>query len=288
MPQPPSLHSAQQVQPHSVLDQVRGVFPDLETETLLEPHGPKHAGRVLDEAQVVKHPDRSVLDVPSSAEKIQQLAEVIRIEAHGQGVHGEIPAIHIQLDGTEFDGGQGRRAFVVFRASGGDVHLESVGKDKNGRLELFVGAVPASSKPRIIPREFDAVAFHDDVHIEVVPPEEHVPDETAYDERLDIEPVGDASQIPKHFREVPREPSRHDLQDIFALVGGSRMQSPEHVLFPPDALGLEIPEDVRPGHRSNEPVPVHDRHEALGVIDDDPLHVGNGVSGAAVWKSVVM
>jgi hypothetical protein len=42
----------------------------MKTEALFEADGAKHAGRILDERQVVQHPDDTLLDILLAAEMI--------------------------------------------------------------------------------------------------------------------------------------------------------------------------------------------------------------------------
>ena len=72
---------------------------DLEVEALLEADGPEDARRILDERQIVQNADRPFLEIPPSAEEVEELAEFALTQPDCERVDREVAAVEVLLDG---------------------------------------------------------------------------------------------------------------------------------------------------------------------------------------------
>ena len=59
----------------------------------------KEPGRVVDEGEVVQHPDDTGLEVAEAAEEVHEPAEVLTLEGDGHCVDREVAAVEILADG---------------------------------------------------------------------------------------------------------------------------------------------------------------------------------------------
>src|SRR2546427_8557270 len=91
------------------LEQDQRVFLDAEAEPLLKADGSKHTGRVVHEAAGVEDADDLVFEIAQAAIEIDELTEPAHVQADGQRVDGEVPAVEGVLDRTRLYRGQGGR-----------------------------------------------------------------------------------------------------------------------------------------------------------------------------------
>src|SRR5439155_2427660 len=117
------------------LEQGERVCLDTEAEPLLKADGSKDAGRVVHEATGMEDAEDLVFEIAQASIEIHELTEAARVQADGQGVDREVPAVEIVLDRTWFDRVESAWMSVGFPASGGHVQLEAIRKDDQGRGE---------------------------------------------------------------------------------------------------------------------------------------------------------
>src|SRR2546422_10440730 len=134
------------------LEQVQRVFLDTEAEPLLKADGSKHTGRVVHEAAGVEDADCFRLEIAQAAIEIHELAEAAHVQADGQRVDREVPAVKVGLDRTRVDRGQGGRVSVRFAPGGGHVQLETIREDDEGRAEILDDLPPRTVKVGQTPR----------------------------------------------------------------------------------------------------------------------------------------
>ena len=115
-----------------------GLLSNPETEPLFKTDGPQNSRRVFDKTQVVQDPDYFLLDVPLSAEKIDELAELVRVKRNGQGVYRKVPAVEVHLERAGFDDRQRCRVLIILEPCRSYIHRLPVGKNEHGGVELFV------------------------------------------------------------------------------------------------------------------------------------------------------
>ena len=135
--------------------------------------------RVLDEREVVQHPDGLRHEVRAPAERVDEPAKVLGLEGRCHGVDREVAAVEILADRCMLDSGQGARRVVELRACRDDVHALVVAVDHDGRPELLVLTRAPAQLARDLAGEPDRVALDRDVDVEALLFDEDVPDGAA-------------------------------------------------------------------------------------------------------------
>src|SRR5208337_5382830 len=111
---------------------------NLEADTLLEPQSPEDPGGVFYEAQVVKNADDPLFQVFLPSKKIDEFAEVLRVQMDGQGIDRKIPPVEVELERAMLHPGQGCGMIVVFQTGRGQVQPVTRGKVQRGRAKFFM------------------------------------------------------------------------------------------------------------------------------------------------------
>src|SRR3989441_6024779 len=202
------------------LEQGQRVFLDTEAEPLLKADGSKHTGRVVHEAAGVEDADDLVFEIAQAAIEIHELAEAAHVQADGQRVDGEVPAVEVVLDRTRFDRGQGGRVNVGFAPGGGHVQLETIREDDEGRGEFLEDLQAGSVTVGQAPRESHRVALHGDVHVQVRLPQQEVTDQAADKISRCIHGVSQRAYLSEPVEDFRRQATTcQDAQVVMVLKG---------------------------------------------------------------------
>ena len=90
----------------------------------------------------MENANNTSLQVAAAAIEVKELAKILAIQTHGQGVDGEVPAMEIELDRARLNIGQNRRPLIEFLAGAdkvdllGCVNLASVALCGNRRMVM--------------------------------------------------------------------------------------------------------------------------------------------------------
>ena len=154
---------ADKVHVDTALGEGPGLLVHAEAVAVLVAHRPEDARGVLDEAEVVEYPDRTLPKVAQASEEVDHGAEVRSPQGDGHGVDGEIAPEQVLSDRGVLHPGQRGRIVVELGARGGDVHMEGLArraqpvrrlaqdgrrKQHHGGLELAVRAHASAQSER--------------------------------------------------------------------------------------------------------------------------------------------
>ena len=128
-----------------------------------------------------------LLHIPVGPEKVQQHPELLRVEIDRQGIDGEVPAVKVHLDGAVFHDGQGPRGIVILGAGRGHIDFEAVREDNHRGLEFLEDPGPGPVAGGKGLGKGDAVTFDDQVHVQIILPDEQVPDKPPH--HVSLEPL---------------------------------------------------------------------------------------------------
>src|SRR5207249_1919420 len=159
-------------------DQPQGLLPKPESEPLLKSNGPEHACRVLYEAQAMQDTDHLLVQVSLTSIEINELPEMARVETNGKRIDREVAAIEIFFNRTSLNGGQSSRVFIMFGSGGGNVQLETVREDDDGRLKATMDIHFRLRRSGQGTGIGDAVSFDDEIQIQVGSSQEQIAHKT--------------------------------------------------------------------------------------------------------------
>src|SRR5438105_2966528 len=159
-------------------DQRRRLGLKPESEPLLKANGPEHPCRVLNEAQAMQDTDCLLFQVSLTSIEINELTEMAWIETDGQRIDREVAAIEIFFNRTSLNGRQSSRVFIVFGSGGGNVQLETVREDDDGRLKATMDIHFRLRRSGQGTGIGDAVSFDDEIQIQVGSSQEQIAHKT--------------------------------------------------------------------------------------------------------------
>ena len=85
-------------QRQSVSDQFLTAGVEAKPQPALQPCGPQHAGGVIHKTETMQHADDAIAQVGLAAIKVQEFPPMVRVEADGERVDGEVTTVQILLD----------------------------------------------------------------------------------------------------------------------------------------------------------------------------------------------
>ncbi len=131
--------------------------------------------RVVDEREVVEHPEDPRRQVLAATERVDEAPEVGGLERHRHGVDREVAAKEIFPQAGALDGRESAWRVVELGSGRHDVDATTVPVLDDRRAELLVRRDASVQCGCKCARERDRIAFHGDVDIEVVLSQKDVP-----------------------------------------------------------------------------------------------------------------